>query len=61
MSCVGERLRWPKKEIERQKGEEDCINFIDFRDLEEGELYDSGREEGKAFHKLQVVWMNDHL
>ena len=51
-----------KEESERQKGERDQIEFIALLDLKDGKLQDSGKqEEGKTFHKLHVIGMNDDL
>ena len=50
-----------KEERKQLRGERYKIKFIDLR-FEDGKLSDSGKqEEGKTFHKLHVIWMNDDL
>ena len=50
-----------KDESERLRGERDQIKFIALR-LNDGKLQDSGKQgEGKTFHKLHVLGMNDDL
>ena len=45
---------------ERLQGKEDKIKFIDF-DLKADKFQVSGKEEGKVFHKLQVLRKSDDL
>ena len=48
-----------KEESERLRGEGDQIKFIDLRF--ERQLVGFGKQEGKMFHKLPVLWMSDDL
>ena len=56
--------KWPVQSSKKERrqtlrGEGDKINFIDRR-FEEGKLHHSEEEEeGKMFHKLRVLGMND--
>ena len=51
-----------KDESERLRGEREIISSLLILDLKDGKLQDSGKqEEGKRFHKLHVVGMNDDL
>ena len=53
--------QWKKEESERLRGERYQINYM-ILDLKDGKLKDSGQqEEGKKFHKLHVLGMNDDL
>ena len=53
-------MQSPHKGSEMLRGERDEILLI--LDLEEGEWMDSGNEEeGKRFHRLQVLGMNSDL
>ena len=68
MTYVEERLWWPiqspnkgrKKKAKKAKRRERSLLLI--LDLKDGKLRDSGKqEEGKTFHKLHVLGMNDDL
>ena len=69
MSCVEERSRWPiqspkKEEKRKRKGkrEREIRSSLLILDLKDGRLQDSGKqEEGKTFHKLHALGMNDYL
>ena len=68
MGYVGERPRWPiqclhKEERRKRKGNRREIrSSLLILDLKDGKLRDSGmQEEGKTFHKLHVLGMNDDL
>ena len=61
MVAYSKPQRWKKEESEKLRGENDQIKFM-ILDLKDGKLYDSGKEEeGKKFHKLHVLGMNDDL
>ena len=50
-----------KEESERRRGERYQFRFIDLR-FERGSVVGSGKqEEGKTFHKLHVLGMNEDL
>ena len=67
MSFVEERPWWPiqapqrkKEESQRLRGE--IRSSLLILELKDGRLQDSGKqEEGKMFHKLHVLGMNDDL
>ena len=49
-----------KEEGKRLRGEREIKSSLSILDLKDGKLQDSGKqEEGKAFHKLHVLGMND--
>ena len=51
-----------KEESERLRGERDISSSLLTLDLTDGKLKDSGKqEEGKTFHKLHFLGMNDDL
>ena len=51
-----------KEESEHLRGEREIRSSLFILDLKDGKLQDSGKqEEGKAFHKLHVVGVNDDL
>ena len=51
--------QWKKEESKQLRGERDKIKFIDLR-FERGHILRFGKEEeGKPFHKLHVIWVND--
>ena len=51
-----------KEESERLRGEIEIRSSLLILDLKDGKLQDSGKqEEGKTFHKLHVLGMNDDL
>ena len=52
--------KWKKEESEGLRGERVKIESIGL-DFKYGSLQDSGKEEGKTFHKLQVLGVNDDL
>ena len=68
MTYVGERPQWPiqspnkgrKRKAKRREREVRLSSLI--LDLNDGRLKDSGKqEEGKKFHKLHTLGMNDDL
>ena len=67
MSCAEERLWWQSPNKGRNKTakvleERDIKSSLLILDLNNGKLCDSGKkEEGKTFHKLHVLGMNDDL
>ena len=68
MSYVGERPWWPmqclnKGRKKKAKGleEREIRSSLLILDLKDGNLYDSGKQGGKTFHKLHVLRMNDDL
>ena len=51
-----------KEESERLRGERWIRSSLLILDLKDGKLQDAGKqEEGKRFHKLHVLGMNDDL
>ena len=67
MGYVEERLWWPYKAQQRKKEEReqlmyrDKIKFINLR-FERWQVVGSGKQqEGKTFHKLHALGMNDDL
>ena len=51
-----------KEESEHLRGEREIRSSLFTLDLKDGKFYNSGeQEEGKTFHKLQVLGMNDDL
>ena len=61
MSAYTKPKQRKKVESERLIGEGDNIKFIDLR-FERWQVVDSGKqEEGKTFHKLHVLGMNNDL
>ena len=66
VSCVGERPWWPiqspNKGKKRKANRREIRSSLLILDLKDGKLQDSGKqEEGKTFHKLHVIGMNDDL
>ena len=52
----------PTKEEESKRLRGESRSSLLILDLRDGKLYDSGKqEEGKKFHKLHVIGMNDDL
>ena len=68
MSYVEERPWWPiespnngRKKVKGYE-EREIRSSLLILDLKDGKLYDLGKqEEGKTFHKLHVLGMNDDL
>ena len=69
MNYVGERPWWPiqrpnkgrKKEVKGRQ-EREIRSRLSILDLKAGKLCDLGKEEeGKMFHELHVLTMNDDL
>ena len=51
-----------RKKQKTKRRERDQIKFIDLRfEMASCKMQDSGKEEGKTFHKLHVLVMNDAL
>ena len=51
-----------KEENERLRGEREIRSSLFILDLKDGRLQDSGKQkEGKTFHKLHVLGMNNDL
>ena len=49
-----------KEESKKLRGGRDQISLL-ILDLKDGKLQDSGKQEGKRFHRLHVLRMNDDL
>ena len=49
-----------KEERERLRGEGDKIKITDLK-FERWQVKDSGMQEGKTFHKLHILGMNEDL
>ena len=52
---------WNKEESERLRGERDQIKFIDLRFERWQAVRFRNEEEGKTFHRLHVLGMNNDL
>ena len=51
-----------KEESERLRGEREIRSSFLILDLKDDKVYDSGKQaEGKTFHKLHVLGVNDDL
>ena len=50
-----------KEESEKLRGEREIRSSLLILDLKDGKLHDSGKQEGKTFHKLHVLGMNGDL
>ena len=50
-----------KEESERLRGKREVRSSLLILDLKHGELLDSRKQEGKVFHKLYILRMNDDL
>ena len=61
MAAYTKRIQRKKEESERLRGERDQIKFIDLRFERWQVLRFRKAKEGKTFHKLHVLEMNDFL